>query len=107
MDNIMMQGIDQMLKNMGGTTEKKKVRPDKPVVLSPIQKQIVESDASHIIVAAGAGSGKTRVLIERIKYLINNKEVDPSSIVAITFTNMAADEMKAVPNLLSLCGCNG
>ena len=94
MDNSMMQGIDQMLKNMGGTTEKKKVRPDKPVVLSPIQKQIVESDASHIIVAAGAGSGKTRVLIERIKYLINNKEVDPSSIVAITFTNMAADEMR-------------
>lgn len=94
MDNNVRAGIDQMLKNMGGTTEKREVPPPKKVVLSPIQKQIVESDAPRIIVAAGAGSGKTRVLIERIKHLINDKGVEPSSIVAITFTNMAADEMR-------------
>ena len=67
---------------------------EKEIHLSKEQKQIVESDAKNIIVAAGAGSGKTRVLIERIKYLLEEKSVDPSNIVAITFTNMAADEMR-------------
>lgn len=94
MNNEMKSGIDQMLKNMGGTVAKRTPIPQKEVVLSPIQREIVESDASRIIVAAGAGSGKTRVLIERIKHLINDKGVDPSGIVAITFTNMAADEMR-------------
>lgn len=67
---------------------------EKKITLSEEQRQIVESDAKNIIVAAGAGSGKTRVLIERIKYLLEEKSVDPSNIVAITFTNMAADEMR-------------
>ena len=59
--------------------------------LSDIQKEIVMSDKKNIIVVAGAGSGKTRVLTERIKYLVKERKVDPSNIVSITFTNMAAD----------------
>lgn len=62
--------------------------PEKVITLSDEQKAIVESDANNIIVAAGAGSGKTRVLIERIKYLLDVKQVDASNIVAITFTNI-------------------
>ena len=99
MESSVINGINQMLQNMSSTSnekiiKKKEVVPTKPLILSPIQKKIVESDASHIIVAAGAGSGKTRVLTKRIEYLITKKQVDPSSIVAITLTNMAADEMR-------------
>lgn len=59
------------------------------------QLEIVNSTEDNIIVVAGAGSGKTTVLTERIRYLINNLHVRPCDIVAITFTNMAADEMKS------------
>lgn len=58
------------------------------------QKRIVESDAAKMVVVAGAGSGKTAVLTERIRYLVNVKGVNPANITAITFTNMAADELK-------------
>lgn len=64
--------------------------------LSDSQSRIVRSNPEgNIIVAAGAGSGKTRVLTERIKYLITECNVNPSDIVAITFTNAAAEEMKS------------
>lgn len=63
-------------------------------MLDKHQKEIVESNEQNILVVAGAGSGKTRVLTERIRYLIEKRNVKPSDIVAITFTNMAADEMK-------------
>lgn len=61
--------------------------------LDRIQEKIVTSQSKNIIVSAGAGSGKTRVLTERVKYLIENG-VDPVNIVCITFTNRAANEMK-------------
>lgn len=61
--------------------------------LDSIQNEIVTSTAKNIIVSAGAGSGKTRVLTERVKHLLESG-VSPDSIVCITFTNKAADEMK-------------
>jgi DNA helicase-2/ATP-dependent DNA helicase PcrA len=58
------------------------------------QKKAVEASEDKILCLAAAGSGKTRALTERIRYLIENKHQDPMQIVAITFTNTAADEMK-------------
>ena len=67
---------------------------EEPIVLDRQQEVIVHSDAKNIIVIAGAGSGKTRVLTERIRYLIEEKNVPAVGVVAITFTNMAAEEMR-------------
>ena len=62
--------------------------------LSEIQKQIVLDTDGYILVSAGAGSGKTRLLTHRVAYLIKDKGVDPRNILAITFTNKATNEMK-------------
>ena len=62
--------------------------------LNEQQQLAVTSEASHIRVIAGAGSGKTRVLTMRIAYLIEKQDVLPYHILAITFTNKAAREMK-------------
>lgn len=63
------------------------------IKLDSQQQSVVYSTSNNILVVAGAGSGKTRVLTERIKYLIESG-VKPSSIIAITFTNLAAEEMR-------------
>ncbi|MBA6413629.1 DNA helicase II [Parahaliea sp. F7430] len=66
-------------------------------ILSPLndaQREAVASESPNLLVLAGAGSGKTRVLVHRIAWLIKAQAYSPYSILAVTFTNKAAKEMR-------------
>ncbi len=62
--------------------------------LNPEQINAVQADSPAVLVLSGAGTGKTRVIVERIVWLINEKKVPPERILAVTFTNKSAGEMK-------------
>lgn len=72
--------------------------------MNPRQKEAVLHTDGPLLLMAGAGSGKTRVLTHRIAYLIEEKEVNPWNILAITFTNKAAKEMKERVNSILASG---
>lgn len=73
--------------------------------LNPEQKQAVLYLDSPLLIIAGAGSGKTKVITQKIAYLIREKEYSPYNILGVTFTNKAANEMKSrIQNLTGIDG---
>lgn len=62
--------------------------------LNPVQCEAVTAPSEHLLILAGAGSGKTRVLVHRMAWLVQEMHVSPQHILAVTFTNKAAREIK-------------
>ncbi len=65
------------------------------IKLNKIQRKAVEANKGPVLIFAGAGSGKTKVLTEKVHYLVEKEKLNPKNILSVTFTNKAAKEMKS------------
>lgn len=86
--NTLIEEFNKLKNSLGKITNSKERTPDE------YQREAIEYDGNKLIINAGPGSGKTFVLIERVKYLVNKMGVAPESLLIITFTEKAAEELR-------------
>ncbi len=75
-------------------TQKKTIPVERPYELNQAQWEAVSSSSPQIAVIAGPGTGKTKTLVYRAAYLVEQRGIDPAQVTAVTFTNKAAQEMR-------------
>ena len=88
---------DEVMTSLSGANQSHSLSPKAQQYLSVLNKEQYEAavhQGSPLLILAGAGSGKTRVITTKIAYLIGEKNVNPYSILAVTFTKKAAGEMQ-------------